>query len=127
MAYVYAEQDTSDLTYFISYQMKKIREASTIFQEYLTEVRQANADMAHSARINLHFNERQIQLLRYLTGNKDSYSTVRTHGSINRISKVTAIKDLKQLQTKGLLRKKRVGRNSYYYGTEKIIPLFGKR
>ncbi len=126
MAYVYSEQDNYDLTYFISYQMKKIREASSGFQEYLSEIRKSNREMTRIARGSLNLNERQIQTLRYLSGNSDDYSTVKTHGSIYRISKATAIKDLRILTEKGFLKKKKVGKNSYFYGTEKIDSLFVK-
>ena len=124
MAYVYTEQDEADLTYFLSYQFKKIREASAGFQEYLARLRKSNIEMARGARIKLNLNERQIQLVRYLSGNKDYYTSIKTHTSVHAISRVTAISDLKKLREKGYLIKKRVGRNTYYYGTEKIESLF---
>jgi len=44
--------------------------------------------------------------------------------AINIISKVTAIKDLKELEQKSFLISKKIGRNVYYYGTEKIEKAF---
>jgi len=44
--------------------------------------------------------------------------------NINQIAKMTASKDLKDLEEKGFLSSQKQGRHVYYYGTEKIKTLF---
>lgn len=124
MAYIYSEQDDNDITYFLDYNIKKIKKAVEEFRKYLENQSQINMQMNKHCEIKYDLNIRQIQLLQYLHGNMDEKTTLGTHMNINQISKMTASTDLKNLVKKGFLHSQKKGRNVYYYGTEKIKELF---
>lgn len=123
-AYVYSEQDDLDLTYFIDYNIRKIKIALESFIKYLEKESQKNKEMNKLSRSIYHFNRRQIQLLQYLCDNKKERTSATMHMNIYQISKVTAIKDLKKLKDLGFLLSQKKGRYVYYYPTEKIKELF---
>lgn len=126
-AYLYAEQDDLDMTYFIDYNVQKIKLAINDFEKYLKEKSKENAEMNRVTR-NLHnFNERQIQLLQYLSQKENETTTVKSHMTIYRVTKTTAIKDLRSLKNKGFISPKKVGTFIYYSGTDKIKQLFNTK
>lgn len=124
MAYVYSEQDDNDMTYFIDFSIRKIKSAVKDFKEYIEHLAFSNKKMNKSAETKYDLNERQIQLLQYLHGDPDEKTFLKMHMSIYQISRKTAISDLKKLLSMGFLNSKKVGRNIYYYATEKIKELF---
>lgn len=124
MAFVYSEQDDNDITYFLDYNIKKIKIAVEEFKEYLKHQSQKNMQMNKHCEIKYDLNTRQIQLLQYLFGNMDEKIAVGTHMNVNQISRMTASNDLKTLVQKEFLISQKRGRNVYYYGTEKIKELF---
>lgn len=126
MAYVYSEQDDNDLTYFIDYNIKKIKVARIEFLEFLKNKFHENREMKKQSEIRYNLNLRQIQLLQYLYGAPDERTTLKAHMNINQIAKMTAITDLKKLVQEKFLAAKKQGRNVYYYGTKKIEELFDK-
>jgi Fic family protein len=124
MAYVYTEQDDNDLTYFIDYNIKKIKLALKEFGEYLEKQSKKNAKMKSMGETKFDLNMRQVQLLQFLHGDSDERTTLRAHMNVNQIAKMTASKDLKDLVKKGFLTSKKQGRNVFYFGAEKIKELF---
>lgn len=123
MAYVYSEQDDYDFTYFISYILRKSSEAHQDFQKYLKLVRKSNAEMAFTVRTKLKLNDRQIQLIKYLSADSENTTTVSSYISVNRVSRATAVSDLKNLVNKKLVGRKKVGRTVYYFGTKPALKL----
>jgi Fic family protein len=124
MAYVYSEQDDNDLTYFLDYNIRKIKLAVREFTEYLDKESHENKKMKKKCDEKYKLNIRQIQLLQYLHGDQDERTTLMAHMNVNQVVKMTAIKDLKDLVKKGFLSINKQGRNVYYYGTAKIKELF---
>ena len=124
MAYVYSEQDDNDLTYFLDYNIRKIKLAVKEFAEYLERQSKKNLQMKKKCDAKYKINIRQVQLLQYLHGDPDERTTLKAHMNVNQITKMTASKDLKDLVEKGFLSLNKQGRNVYYYGTEKIKDLF---
>jgi Fic family protein len=124
MAYVYSEQDDNDLTYFLDYNVKKIKQAVREFKEYLEKQSQENIKMKKKSETKYNLNLRQIQLLQHLHGDKDERTSLTIHTNINQVTKATASKDLKDLIKNGFLSSAKQGRNVYYYGTDKIDELF---
>jgi Fic family protein len=124
MAYVYSEQDDNNLTYFIDYNVKKIKLALNDFKTYVKEQSTGNTKMKKRSETKHNLNMRQVQLLQYLHGDPDERTTLTIHMNINQITRMTATKDLKSLLEKGFLLAKKQGRNVYYYGTKKIENLF---
>ncbi|MDD4409377.1 MAG: Fic family protein [Candidatus Pacebacteria bacterium] len=124
MSYVYSEQDDNDLTYFLDYNIRKIRLAIDEFDTYLKQQAEKNSDMKKGVTERYGFNERQIQLLQYLHGDQGGRTNLKTHMHINGVSKMTAINDLKSLLEEGFLASVKQGRNVYYSSTEKVNKLF---
>ena len=124
MAYIYSEQDDNNMTYFIDFNIKKIKLALAEFKNYIKTQMQGNTQMKKMSETKYNLNLRQVQLLQYLHGDPDEKTTLTIHMNINQVAKMTAIKDLKDLASKGFLFTKKQGRNVYYYGTQKIEELF---
>jgi len=123
-AYIYSEQDENDLTYFIEYNINKIDQAMREFDVYADKKWKENTKMAKIAREKYQLNDRQIQLLRYYYKNKDVTTSATTHMKVYEISRITATKDLRDLEEQGFISSKKVGQTIYYYATEKVAILF---
>lgn len=123
MSYVYSEQDELDVTYFINYVLRKSIEAHQDFQKYVANMRKSNSEIALAARMKHGLNDRQIQLIKYLSVNADNSTTFASYISVSGISRATAISDLNNLLKKGFTKKKKVGRTVYFYGTGHIEKL----
>ena len=124
MAYVYSEQDDNDLTYFIDYNFKKIELALNEFKKYLDKTSSENLQMKNNVQEKYQLNIRQINLLKYFHGDEQARTNINSHISINDVARQTAHNDLKDLLKKDFLTTKKIGRNVYYYGTEKIRKHF---
>lgn len=123
-AYLYSEQDDLDLTYFIDYNIRKIKIAIENFREYFQSKSKRNLRMNKLSKMKYNLNDRQIQLLQYYYEDKDARTSTPTHMNINRISRKTAIKDLKELEKLGFLISEKKGKRVYYYTTDKVKDLF---
>ena len=123
-AYVYSEQDNYDLTYFIDYNIRKIKQAVKEFEEFVKRQQAINKQMSIISKTHYSLNSRQINLLRYLNKNSDENTTIKTHSNINNITRMTARKDLTRLKEHGFLTTKKAGKYVYYFATEKISELF---
>ena len=123
-AFVYAEQDDNDLTYFLDYHSRKIQRSIKEFRDYEKRMLRGNATMIKEARMKYHLNDRQILLMQSYYKNKDEGVSVAAHMNVNEISRATAISDLKTLERLDFILKKKTGKRVYYYATDKIETLF---
>jgi len=123
-AYLYSEQDDLDLTYFIDYNIRKIKISIENFREYFEDKSKRNLKMNKLSKNKYNLNDRQIQLLQYYYEDKNARTSTPTHMSINGISRKTAIKDLKELEKFGFLTSEKEGKRVYYYTTNKVDVLF---
>lgn len=126
MAYLYAEQDENDLTYFIDYNISKIKQAKEEFERYVARIKKENMQMANISKTKYHLNDRQIQLLRYYSKNKDESTSTKTHMNVNQISRLTATKDLKGLEKMDFVISRKIGKAIHYFGTEKTGDIFSR-
>ena len=123
-AYIYSEQDDLDLTYFIDYNIRKIKLSIKEFEKYFEKKSKENLKMNKLSKTKYSLNERQIQLLQYLYGDKNEKTSLSVHMNIYQVAKKTAIKDLKDMEELKFLTSEKQGRNVYYYATDKIGKLF---
>ena len=123
-AYVYSEQDDSDLTYFIDYNIRKIIQAKREFETYVKRKQSENRKMAGIARSKYNLNDRQIQLLRFLFKNTEATTTIKTYSHVNGISRVTARSDLEKLEQTGFLVSQKLGKKRPFRATDKTFELF---
>lgn len=119
MAFVYAEQDDYDITYFYDFHMRKIMQAQKNFSDYLQRKTEENNTIEAVLDKKFLLNDRQKEVLRYLLiKDENSYITSSSYITLYKVSKVTSIKDLKQLEQLRLVSSKRVGKYVRYYGTD---------
>jgi Fic family protein len=123
-AYVYSEQDDNDLTYFIDYIVRKVGQAMLEFESYRKRKAAENLKMAQVARKKYRLNDRQIQLLRYIYKDSGATTSIKTHTRVYGVSRVTAQKDLEELEKLGFLNSEKVGRERSFRATEKTAELF---
>ncbi|MCL1602207.1 MAG: Fic family protein [Actinomycetia bacterium] len=101
--------DENDLTYFIMYQLKVIDRALDEMHEYLA-AKVAEIHEVESLVGALDLNHRQLALLGRALRHPGSRYTYRSHATTNRVSRQTSRTDLLELESLGLLRKRRAGR-----------------
>ncbi len=123
-AYVYSEQDENDLTYFIDYNIRKIGLARSQFERYVQRKQTENRKMVELARSKYHFNDRQIQLLRYFYRNASVVTSIKTHSHVYGVSIMTARKDLEGLERAGFITSQKIGRERPFRASEKVTELF---
>ncbi|MEK7126123.1 MAG: Fic family protein [Patescibacteria group bacterium] len=126
MAYVYAEQDDEDLTYFLDYHARKIEEALRYFRAYVTKKSKEHATLHHDLVGSYNLNDRQVRVLQYLHANPGEFVSTASYEKINGIAGPTAAKDVKQLVGLGFLDRRKSGRTVRYYATRKLTELFKK-
>ncbi|MBP9727316.1 MAG: Fic family protein [Gammaproteobacteria bacterium] len=124
MAYIYSEQESHDLTYFIQYNIEKLKIARKDFQEYIEKKLKENISTVQINQEKYHLNERQTKLLHYLHQETENRTNIAAYQLSYVVKKGTAIADLKKLVEKKFLRKKKLGRNTFYYPTQAIHELF---
>jgi len=113
MAFIYAEQDDYDLTYFLDYILEQIKVALEEFQKYVGQVTEKLKMERQFDKYKL--NPRQSGLMRHYLENSDTRTTIVAHSHINKISRRTAEMDLHSLVGSGLIRSEKRGRQIYYY------------
>lgn len=121
MAYIYSEQDNQDITYFLDFNLRKVLQSITEFEAYIdTKISEKRAvDESLGRRLSL--NDRQTQLVFYLVSEADPSASVSSHSILHAVTKQTAIRDLKDLESKGLIEGRREGRFVRYYPTKKLL------
>jgi Fic family protein len=121
MAYIYSEQDSNDLNYFIHYNVAKIKLARRGLEEYVRNKIAESKRTSEALQKVYGLNRRQTNLLQYLVKDEQRHTSLKAHMNVNRgIGKVTAATDLRRLVESGFLKKARSGRNIYYYPTELV-------
>jgi len=123
LAFIYSEQDGLDITYFYDFHLRKILQAIKEFQSYLENKIKENkkVDVIISKKAVL--NERQKQLVHYFISDPNPSTTVSSHSVLNDISRQTAAKDLKQLESVKFLYSKKEGKYVRYYPSDKLIGM----
>jgi Fic family protein len=125
MAFVYSEQDDHDLNYFIQYNVDKLKQARAQLETYLKQRLAEHQKQALLLRQDNGLNVRQARLIQYLVEDSLRQINVTAYNRMNQeIGYVTAVNDLKTLVEKGLLEKRRAGRNVNYRATANATKLF---
>ena len=114
MAYIYTEQDSNDLNYFINYNINKLELARQNFAKFIKSKVSDNKRNLQLIKQGYNLNKRQLNLLQYLAKDEQRYTSLVQHCQINQVGKVTASKDLKHLVNLEFLEKIRNGKNIIY-------------
>lgn len=123
MAYIYSEQDSYDATYFFDFHIRKIMQALSDFNEYVSGKILENKEIDKIISKDMQLVDRQKYLIYYLVSENNSYITVTSHATLNSVSRQTAAKDIKQLEDIGLISGVREGKYIKYRATQKLLGL----
>jgi len=121
-AYLYAEYDENDLTYFLVYNLLSIQFALNELKKYLKdkqiEISKANYLLSKFRGLNL----RQKNLIYHSLQHPDAIYSIEGHKNSHGVAYDTARKDLVVLASKGFLRMERQGRKLLLFSpTGKVI------
>lgn len=120
-AYLYSEQDDNDLTYFIDYNIRKIEQAREHFKKFIETKHIGMSNEPELLKKFSDLNPRQIRLIQFFKAKPNERTNMSSMIQIHGISPATAVKDLKVMETQGLLYKRKNGLNVFYYPTEKLL------
>ena len=118
LAYIYSEQDSHDATYFFDFHIRKIMQSLRDFNDYITTKINENRQIDKIVSKDLKLNDRQKFLLHHLISDKDAYTTVTSHKTMNNVSRQTAAKDIKELEKVGLIVSERHGKYINYSASD---------
>ncbi len=114
LSYLYTETDNFDATYFLLFHMKILRRAIEELQAYLVrKMVELRETLSLLRRTDL--NHRQVALLTNALSHEDSVYTVRSHSQSHRVTRQSARTDLAELESRGFLEHRVVGRRFDYY------------
>ncbi len=120
-AYLYAETDDRDITYFLVYHLKAIHLALEELQRYLTrkqmEMRKAIALLRDVPNLNY----RQIALLQHALKHANAVYTIDSHKNSHNVVRATATADLQDLVERGYLTRKTQNRRFYFEPVADIV------
>jgi Fic family protein len=123
-AYLFAEQDGSDMTYFIAYHIERLVKATDELKQYVSNIDTENQQIDAIIDPKYALNDRQKQLIHYVVASANNTSaTITSHQTLNGISRLTADRDLKDLQQKGLLMSVKIGRTYHFYASTNLKGL----
>lgn len=109
-AFVETETDGGDVTYFLIHQLDVIQRAIDDLRIYLRRKTAEVRDIERLLRDAAYLNGRQLALLTDAVRNSDSSYSFDSHAKSHRVSHETARTDLRGLERRGLLVKRRAGK-----------------
>jgi Fic family protein len=125
-SYLLSEQDDGDLTYFVLYHLRVFLRGLADLRKYLAakalELRSIR-DALNTQHLDL--NHRQLALLDAAARDPAAQFTVRSHGSSHRVSHESARQDLMDLETRGMLRRSKVGKAYVWRPTPDLTAKLG--
>jgi len=113
-AFILAEQDENDISYFLQYNLRAINLALDNFLAYVREKQQELNVVQAVAAFSSDMNIRQRSLIAHALKNPGFSYTVRSHMTSQGISIVTARNDLVGLARRGLLEERREGKKTVW-------------
>ena len=124
-AFLWSELDDADATYFVVFHLKKLREAVAAFDAYLErktrEARRALEVLRGAEGLNL----RQRTLVQRALEHPDAVYTIKSHRNTQGVAYATARGDLYQLEARGLLERRKVGKEFVFAPAADIAAKLG--
>lgn len=113
-AYLYAETDDQDLTYFIVYNLQVIRKAIERLKKFLADKQEKAKKYSDVIQNYTDFNFRQKNLLIYAFQHPGHQYSIQNHKNLHQITYQTARTDLLDLTERGFFVKTKRGRTFYF-------------
>ncbi len=120
-AFLYAENDESDATYFVMFHLRDIRQALRDLHTYLDRRQEQIQEARNLARLLPNLNHRQVTVLRDAVSDPRREFTIAAHQSEYRVSYGTAHADLTGLvKQRMMLRRRLQGRQWVFFGADDL-------
>jgi len=113
-AYLYTEYDENDLTYFIDFNLKSMELALKSLKDYINRKISEKKNLFKIIR-SIDVNERQAEIIKNLINEPESILSINEVQSKFGTSYQTARTDLMELENKGYLSTKTVGKKFIYF------------
>jgi len=126
-AFLHTEHDENDLNYFILHQLRCIETSIQDLHEYLARKSEQRRGLQIILRGLDWVNHRQQALLSHALEHDDAAYTFESHQRSHRISRMTAISDLRSLEEKGLLVSRLQGRQRVFRPIPNLETKLGTR
>ncbi|QQR90923.1 MAG: Fic family protein [Myxococcales bacterium] len=114
-AFLYTETDDNDLTYFLLYHLEIIQKAIKALYAYIARKSEERRDVWNKLEHEQDLNERQINVLSNALKNTHYSLSIKHHQHTYKVVYQTARADLLELEEKGFLKSKKVGRKFVFY------------
>jgi Fic family protein len=123
-AFLYTETDELDATYFLLHQMAVIRRA---IDELLAHLRQKMQETRQTLRLlrQSTLNHRQVALLTHALRHPEAEYTARSHATSHRVTEQSARTDLTDLERRGLLVRRQIGKRFVFYPIANLADNLG--
>jgi len=113
-AYLYSEVDNLDLTYFLVFNLDVVNSAIKEFLSYLERKRKEIKKIEDFIKKHPGLNYRQSELLRHAIAHAEAVYTIKYHKNVHNVAYQTARNDLFELEEKGFLEKREIGKEFVY-------------
>lgn len=124
-AFLYAESDEEDATYFLVYHAKVLRRAIERLHEYVRRQQEENAEMLRQLAGYSGLNARQHAMLRHALRHPTTIFTYRSHATSHDVTHATARKDLLALAALGLLEQRKRGKEFTFMAAQDLAARLG--
>ena len=122
-SFLYTETDSFDATYFLLYHLRILRRAIEELQAYLVrKMAELRETLSLLRRTDL--NHRQVALLTNALRHEDGVYTIRSHSQSHRVTRQSARTDLINLESRGLLEHRVVGRRFDFHPASDLRAKF---
>jgi Fic family protein len=123
-SYLNTEQDDGDLTYFFIYQLGVVIRAINELDKYLArKVEELRETRVLLAAVPGEYNHRQLALLELAIKDPSAIFTIESHSRSHRISHETARSDLRDLESRSLLRQSKSGKKFIWRPAENLASI----
>lgn len=114
-AYLYTESDDNDLTYFLNYQIRTMDIALNELKKYISRKMNEKKKMFEIIKGIEGLNSRQINIIKEFHEDKRKTLTINEVATTFNVVYQTARQDLLELEKKGLLTKKILGKKKFLF------------
>jgi Fic family protein len=126
-AFLYTETDEADLTYFIHYHLRVIKDAINALKNYMTIKQSENAESLKLLRIHPGINNKQQQILRHALSHPFTSFSIEYYKNLLGVAYETARSSLSALVEEGLLISSKEGKAFLYQASPDIAKKLKKK
>ena len=119
LAFLHTETDSNDATYFLRFQLGILKRAIEELLAYLVR-KMAEFRETESLLRRTDLNHRQIALLTHALRHGDTAYSISSHSESHRVTRQTARTDLADLERRGLLERRVIGRRFEYHAVRDL-------